>query len=71
MSRSRMKRALVVDRAGKRFGKRWANRRVRRTPDVPNGKAYRKFYESYDICDFVYPAELAYGEDKAYRRTMK
>jgi hypothetical protein len=40
---------------GKRLEKRWANRRVRHTADVPNGKAYRKVYESWEITDYRFP----------------
>lgn len=32
--------------------KRKANRRVRISEDVPDGKAYRKYSNSWDICDY-------------------
>ena len=38
-----------------RSAKRLANRKVRRTKNVPDGKAYRKLYSSYDINDFKGP----------------
>lgn len=34
------------------FMKKCANRRVRHKKDIPNGKAYRKYTCSYDICDW-------------------
>jgi len=33
------------------FQKKEANHKVRRTKDVPNGKAYRKLYNPWKICD--------------------
>jgi hypothetical protein len=36
----------------RRFIKNYANRVVRRTQDVPNGKAYRKYFESWNISDY-------------------
>jgi hypothetical protein len=36
----------------KQFAKREANKKIRRSEDVPNGKAYRKFYDPWDIADF-------------------
>jgi hypothetical protein len=50
MSRSRKKHPIVKDRNP--GSKRIANRKVRRIPDVPNGKAYRKVYCSWNICDW-------------------
>lgn len=32
--------------------KRQANRVVRRSEDVSDGKSYRKFYNPYNICDY-------------------
>lgn len=52
MSRSFKKTPIVKDR--RVGGKKFANHKVRRSKDVPNGKAYRKFYNSYDISDFKY-----------------
>jgi len=55
------------------FAKQQANRKVRRTLEVPNGKAYRRLFESYDICDYV--IYLRDMKDwlglKAYRARMK
>jgi hypothetical protein len=36
----------------KRFKKRQANRAIRHAKEVPDGKAYRKFSDSWDICDY-------------------
>ena len=35
----------------KRFAKQQANRKVRHTKEVPNGKVYRKLYDSWNIVD--------------------
>lgn len=35
-----------------KFGKKSASSAVRRAKDVPNGMAYKKFFCSYDICDY-------------------
>lgn len=36
----------------KKFYKRQASKKVRRAEDVPDGKAYRKFYDPWDITDY-------------------
>lgn len=44
--------------------KRQANRVVRRALDVPNGKAYRKFYDPCNICDYKWYCS---PEDEFYK----
>ena len=51
MSRSYKKHPRVKDPAGK-YMKRFANKRVRHTKDIPNGKAYKKVFESWEISDW-------------------
>lgn len=53
MSRSYKKHPRVKDPANK-FMKRYANKKVRHTLDIPNGKAYKKVFESYDISDWCW-----------------
>jgi hypothetical protein len=36
----------------KQFAKRVANKKIRNSDEVPNGKAYRKFYEPWKINDY-------------------
>lgn len=36
----------------KRFIKNYANRIIRHTHDIPNGKTYRKYFESWNISDY-------------------
>jgi len=36
----------------RRWAKNRANRKVRKTGEVPNGKAYRKFYNPWNIQDW-------------------
>lgn len=38
----------------KQFEKRNANHKIRHSEDVPNGKAYRKFSDTWNICDYTY-----------------
>ena len=53
MSRSYKKNLILKDSGSyHRFCKNQANRKIRRTPEVPDGKAYRKFYCSYNITDW-------------------
>lgn len=54
MSRSRRK-PWVKDgykRPGKKIPKRTANHKVRKTESIANGKAYKKVYDSWNICDY-------------------
>lgn len=52
MSRSYKKHVWLKDHnAGM---KHFANRKVRRAKDVPNGGGYRKMYDQYSICDWKY-----------------
>jgi hypothetical protein len=41
--------------------KAFANNVVKQAKDVPNGMAYKKFFDRYSICDF------RWYEDKPYR----
>jgi hypothetical protein len=36
----------------KRYAKRQANKRVRRLKELWDGMIYKRFYSSWDICDF-------------------
>ena len=40
-------------RNGTKQAKRRANHKVRRSFDIPSGKAYRKFSEPWDIHDYI------------------
>lgn len=63
MSRS-FKKSLVAKERNDKYNKRCANKKVRRYNDyIPNGKSYKKIYESYDICDFAF---IAISEDEVY-----
>lgn len=67
MSRSFKKNWIVTDNYGssyKKFAKRQANKRIRKSESVPDGKAYRKFFESWDICDYKihYSQNFFYNE---------
>ena len=55
MSRSYKKSPICTDysRKNTKDQKRFANRKVRRAMNVPNGKAYRKYYESWEIHDWI------------------
>ena len=54
MSRSYKHNHICTDRKhGAKYWKRQANRKVRHSFNVPNGKQYRRFYDSWEIHDFV------------------
>lgn len=55
MSRSIKKNPICKSGNNSRYGKRLANKKVRRTLiDMPQkSKAYKKVYESYNITDYV------------------
>lgn len=43
----------------KQFKKRQANKKIRRTKEIiQDGKAYRKFYDTWNICDYKYPIDI-------------
>jgi len=44
--------------------KRYANKKVRHTVEVPNGMAYKKLFESWDISDY---ASLYWNKEKIKR----
>jgi hypothetical protein len=57
MSRSRKKNPIRKDTSGssyRSYAKNQANRKIRRTSDVPDGKVYRKFFETWNINDWVF-----------------
>jgi hypothetical protein len=55
MSRSYRKNWVITDTGSYvRYAKNQANRRVRKTLEIPNGKAYKKLYCSYEIHDYKY-----------------
>jgi hypothetical protein len=39
----------------KQFFKRDANSCIRHIADIPDGNAYRKFYDTWSICDYRFP----------------
>lgn len=69
MSRSRKKIAGFKDR--NTFMKNYANRRIRRISvdeEIPNGKKYRLYTESWDICDWKW---FLYSEQEVKRHCEK
>lgn len=54
MSRSKRKHPVITDQQHRntKLAKRFANQCVRRATDVPDGKAYKKFSCSWNICDY-------------------
>lgn len=56
MSRSFKKNLILKDSSGnsyRKWAKRQANKKVRKTKKVANGKQYRKVFETWDINDYV------------------
>ena len=56
MSRSYKKHPYTKDGGPTRvrFAKREANKKVRRTGDIPNGKSYRRVFEPWDIHSIMF-----------------
>jgi hypothetical protein len=50
MSRSFKK--LSICKNQRTYAKKLANKKVRRTKDIPDNKGYKKVFCSWDICDF-------------------
>jgi hypothetical protein len=68
MSKSRRESWITDGYKGskrKQFFKNYANRVVRKSKNVPNGKAYKRFFYSYDICDYKWYADI---KDELYKR---
>lgn len=54
MSRSYKKHPILKDGGkSKRIGKRFANRKVRRTKNLTDGCMYKNVYCRYDVCDMI------------------
>lgn len=51
MSQSYKKYCVCKDK-NSQYGKRQASKAVRRSKDVPNGSMYKKFFCSWNICDY-------------------
>ena len=56
MSRSHKKNPWYTDHHVKssQENKKFANKKVRNTEEIPNGGSYKKVSESWDICDFKF-----------------
>lgn len=67
MSRSRRKTPYLTDgqdSAGvRKLARRLANRKVRRQKDLASGGAYKRVYESWNICDYKFLDKV-----KGYRK---
>jgi hypothetical protein len=53
MSRSFKHNPIIKDDTRKKFGKKFANKKVRKI-DLDSGNSYKKVYQSYDICDYSF-----------------
>ena len=71
MSKSYKKNPVCKDPNNK-YMKRFANKTVRHAGDVPNGKAYRKYFQSYNISDYSFRCslleQLKYGYCESYQQ---
>lgn len=58
MSRSYRKNVILTDQGNKKAGKKFANRKVRRSVEDPDFTCslgdYKKLYESYNISDYAF-----------------
>lgn len=67
MSRSRRK-PVVKDgykTKWKQFQKRYANSVVRRNWSIKSGGAYKKYFNSWDICDYIF--DLRFSKDDKWK----
>lgn len=54
MSRSRKKIGIIKDNGkSKKYWKKQANKKARKV-DVPDGGAYKKQYDQYELCDYKF-----------------
>lgn len=54
MSRSYKKHPYIIMGGNSKFGKKFANRRIRNAKqDLPKGGSYKKLYEQYDLKDWI------------------
>jgi len=63
MSRS-YKKAICSDQGNASHAKRQANKRVRQSDEVGNGRSYKKHSCSWDICDHKYLSEYEQNQHK-------
>jgi hypothetical protein len=64
MSRSYRKNWILTDTYGSKYrkwAKRQANKRIRKTENVQDGRWFRKLYDSWNICDYKYHYENGYN----------
>jgi hypothetical protein len=55
MSRSYKKNVWFTDNGPHRkFQKKRANKRVRKSEEIPSGNAFKKYFNSWDICDWKF-----------------
>lgn len=66
MSRSRKKVAVWKDK-NSRYSKRQANKKARRS-DIPSGGAFKKVFQSWDICDFRQSPHKAEPNERSMRK---
>lgn len=54
LARSVKKNPICTDgRNGQKIPKRFSNKVIRHCEDIPNGKAYKKYYCSWNIHDYI------------------
>jgi len=81
MSRSFRKNLIITDgqkkksgSVGRSYNKRQANRRIRSkgtTEEIPDGKYYKKEFNSWDICDYKFRQDETLEEYLNYKMRYK
>jgi len=72
MSRSYKKTPIAKDnKRGRKYFKRLANKKVRKTKNISNGKEYKKVFNTWDIYDYVSYCTLEEFEDMCVGRMFK
>ena len=71
MSRS-YKRNPVISYAKNPMGKKEANKKVRNSKEISDGKWYKKLYCSYNICDCKFDWRSWFvGKERASKKAIK
>lgn len=71
MSRSYKKFPMVKCERSCKFGKKQANKKIRNLRksgvEIPNGRSYKKLFESCEICDYSFTEFESWAREKWYQ----
>ena len=68
MSRSYKKTPICTDyKKGRKYFKRKANKRVRKEENIPHGRKYKRYYNTWDIHDYRFRWSKEEAEKDYYK----